>query len=176
MISRRRGSKWSVMAALVGVTMLSSVSMASAEPGRGQNLFVQQDEITAFDGFTGQGAQKGTATGAISGTTFVTFELEPTGPPVGDALPISFTNETIITDIDGDQIFFSSSGTGTFHLGVPGSSFLGSGGPLTGISVVTGGTGKYEEWEIGSEYVYRAILTNPPSGGFGNVYTEVSRR
>jgi hypothetical protein len=36
--------------------------------------------------------------------------------PVGDALPITFHNTVVITDIDGDQIFFDNDGTGSFHV------------------------------------------------------------
>ena len=55
-----------------------------------------------------------------------------------------------ITDIDGDQIFFENDGTGSFHLGIPGFAFAGSGGPLRGTYVVTGATGKFSQWKVGS--------------------------
>ena len=175
MVSRR--TEATAVAALVLIAVIASVSSAWSEPRR-HILFTHQDAVRSFDLATGRGVQIGTATGTISGTTFVEFQLSPTGPPVGDVLPIAFQNAVIITDIDGDQIFFDNSGTGSFHLGIPGSDFRGSGGPLTGIYVVTGGTGKYQEWEVGSEYGSRAVLTNPPSppGGLGSVYVEVSRQ
>jgi hypothetical protein len=92
-------------------------------------------------------------------------------------LPISFQNKVIITDVDGDQIFFDNDGTGTFHLGIPGFDFKGSGGPLTGTYVVTGGTGKYQTWTVGSTYRYRAIWTNPPAppNALGTVFTAIFR-
>jgi hypothetical protein len=42
----------------------------------------------------------------ISGTTFVEFQFTPTGPPSGDALPITFRNKAIITDLDGEMTLF----------------------------------------------------------------------
>ncbi len=125
---------------------------------------------------TGKGRQTGTATGMVSGTTAVDFQLTPTGAPDGDALPVAIESTVIITDLDGDQLFFDNAGTGTFHLGIPGFDFRGSGGPLRGTYVLTGGTGKYEEWPVGSEYQYRAVLTNPPAGGLGTVYVEITFR
>jgi hypothetical protein len=143
--------------------------------GGGAALLTQQDAVRGFDLATGVGFQSGTATGQISGTTFVTFHFIVSGPPVGDVLPITFSNKVILTDLDGDQIFFDNNGTGSFHLGVPGAPFLGTGGPLVGTYVVTGGTGKYQARSVGTTYSYRAVWTNPPtpSAGFGNVYVEV---
>ena len=120
-----------------------------------------------------------TVTGRVTGTSSVNFQFAPTGPPVGDALPIAFHNEVILTDIDGDQIFFDNDGTGTFHLGVPGADFRGSGGPLRGTYVVTGATGKYAaEWKVGTTLEYKAIATNPPTpaGALGTVYVQLSYR
>lgn len=172
-----------VAAAVAGIVVLAvMVSVASAEPDEREEhstliLFTQQDTVQAFDLATGKGSQTGTATGIISGTTSVDFQFAPAGPPVGDVLPISFQNKVIITDIDGDQIFFDNNGTGSFHLGIPGFEFKGTGGPLTGTYVVTGATGKHQGWTVGSTYKYRAIYTNPPAppGALGNVYVAISR-
>ena len=156
--------------------MLVSDANARAEGPEAANVwFTQQDAVQAFNLNTGQGYQIGTATGRISGTTFVEFQFVPVGPPVGDVLPIAFFNKVTITDIDGDQIFFDNDGTGSFHLGVPGADFRGSGGPLAGTYVLTGATGKYSGWKVGSRYKYRAIATNPPAppARLGNVYVEV---
>jgi hypothetical protein len=185
MVNRSRGK---AAAAIAGLILLAvTVSVANAEPAGssfGLILFTQQDAVQAFDLVTGKGYQIGTATGIISGTTFVEFQFAPAGPPVGDELLITFQNKVIITDIDGDQIFFDNNGTGSFHLGVPGFGFQGSGGPLTGTYVVTGATGKYQSehgryhrWAVGSTFRYRAITTNPPSppGALGTVYVEISR-
>ena len=164
---------------MVLVAVMVSASSARADDPRGMHvLFTQQDAVQAFDLSTGHGFQIGTAIGTISGTTFVDFQFVPTGPPVGDALPIAFQNKVTITDLDGDQIFFDNNGTGTFHLGIPGADFRGSGGPLAGTYVVTGATGKYRGWRVGSRYTYRAIATNPPAPPtrLGNVYVEVSFR
>lgn len=164
--------------ALILLTL--TVSIASAQPENRlfvSPLFTQQDSVQAFDLVSGNGYQIGTATGKISGTTFVDFQFSPTGSPVGDVLPISFQNKVIITDVDGDQIFFDNNGTGSFHLGIPDAEFRGSGGPLTGTYIVTGGTGKYQSWTAGTAYRYRAIMSNPPNpaNALGTVYVEVSR-
>jgi hypothetical protein len=184
MVKRCRWKAAVAVAALLlfGVT-LSAESAQTGDPPFARALFTQQDAVRAFDPSTGKGYQVGTATGIISGTSYVEFQITPTGPPVGDALPFSFSNKIIITDIDGDQIFFDNNGTGSFHLGVPGFDFKGSGGPLTGTYVVTGATGKYQSnahkyrrWAVGSTYRYRATWTNPPApGALGTVYVEVSR-
>ncbi len=75
-------------------------------------------------------------------------------------------------------MFFDNNGTGTFHLGLGGAVFQGTGGPLRGMYVLTGATGKYAELKIGTTLEYRAIPTNPPSppGKLGSVYAEESRR
>jgi hypothetical protein len=90
-------------------------------------LFTQQDAVRSFDLVTGRGFQTGTALGDIPGTTFVEFQFSPSGPPVGDILPITFQNKVIITAIDGDQAFFDNAGTGEFHLGIPGAGCMATG-------------------------------------------------
>lgn len=178
-MSGRVAGRWPkvVVGVVVVTAALVSVPGARAQESRNVHvLFTQQDVVQAFDPITGKGVQVGTVTGAIAGTTFVEFQLAPAGPPVGDGLPITFENKVIVTDIDGDQLFFDNDGSGTFHLGVPGFDFRGSGGPLTGTYVVTGGTGKYERWKIGTTFTCRAIITMPPSppGTLGSVYVVVS--
>ena len=43
--------------------------------------------------------------------------------------------------------------------------------------MVTGGTGKFSEWEVGKTYSYRAIATNPPiPGALGTVRVRVSTK
>jgi hypothetical protein len=168
-----------VMAATLVAAMLVAASPARAQEPKGVPvIFTQQDAVQAFDFVNGKGYQIGTAIGRISGTTFVDFQFAPAGPPSGDVLPITFQNKVIITDIDGDQLFFDNNGTGSFHLGVPGFDFRGSGGPLAGTYVLTGATGKYADWKIGTTFAYKAIATNPPSpaGALGTVYVEVSSR
>lgn len=160
---------------VLSAVLLMATSARAQDPGE-HVLVTQRDTVKAFDLVTGKGSQVGTSAGFISGTTSVEFQFSPTGPPVGDALPIAFKNKVIITDLDGDQIFFDNDGTGTFHLGIPGFDFRGSGGPLSGTYVVTGGTGKYQQWKVGTEYKYRAVATNPPTGGLGTVYVEVTFR
>lgn len=172
---RTMGFKTAFAAAVVAFGLFAA-TFASATPPPTVVLFTEQDTVQAFDLVTGKGYQVGTATGLISGTTFVDFQFSPAGPPSGDALPITFENKVIFTDLDGDQLFFDNNGTGTFHLGVPGFSFQGSGGPLTGTYVVTGGTGKYQSWAVGTTFKYRAISTNPPTppGGLGTVFVKIT--
>ncbi len=164
------------VAIAVSVVVLVVVAISLAKGPHGSVLLTQQDAVQSFDLITGTGFQTGTATGTISGTTFVSFQFLPSGPPSGDALPVTFANKVIVTDIDGDQIFFDNNGTGTLHLGGPGP-FHGSGGPMTGTYVVTGGTGKYQSWVVGTTFNYSAIYTNPPTppGGLGNAYVKITR-
>jgi hypothetical protein len=172
----RRTMFAAVTAFMFGAALLfsSSAWAQNTTPGPENILFTQQDDVQAFDFQTGLGYQTGTAKGKISGTTSVDFTFIPTGPPVGDLLPFEFHNKVIITDLDGDQIWFQNDGSGKFHLGVPGADFRGSGGPLTGTYVVTGGTGKYLRWKAGTRFTYRAIASNPPPNGrLGTVYVEV---
>jgi len=175
MVNRSSKHTRVVASFVLSAVMLTAAAVRAQDPGE-HILVTQRDAVQAFDLVTGNGSQTGTAAGLISGTTFVEFQFTPTGPPAGDALPIAFKNKVIITDLDGDQIFFDSDGTGTFHLGIPGFDFRGSGGPLSGTYVVTGGTGKYQQWKVGTEFKYRAVATNPPTGGFGTVYVEVTFR
>jgi hypothetical protein len=166
-----------VVATFVVASSLGVATSARADQKGVQLLFTQQDAVQAFDLTSGQGFQIGTAIGLISGTSYVEFQFVPAGPPSGDVLPIAFHNKVTITDIDGDQIFFDNDGTGSFHLGIPGAPFKGSGGPLRGTYVVTGATGKYSNWKVGSQFGYKAIATNPPApNGLGNVYVEVTFR
>jgi hypothetical protein len=138
-------------------------------------LIAQHDEVQAFDVATGKGFQTGTTTGLVLGTSYVNFHFAFVGPPGADGtLPIAFNNKVIITDLDGDQLFFNNDGTGRFHIGFPGDPFAGTGGPLTGTYVLTGGTGKFASWAVGSTYDYRAIATNPPNGALGNVHAQVT--
>ena len=152
---------------------------ASAQTFRSPHLLLtQRDTIQAFDLVTGRGFQTGTASGLINGTSFVEFQFSPAGPPSGDVLPITFHNKVVITDVDGDQMRFDNDGTGSFHLGVPGFPFQGTGGPLRGTYVLTSATGKYGDWQLGTAFPYRAVVTNPPNppAALGTVYVEVSER
>jgi hypothetical protein len=168
-----------IVAVFTVMVALVSVSSARAEDSRSMHIqFIQQDAMQVFDPATGKGYQIGTATGEISGTTFVEFQFTPVGSPVGEMFPITFQSKVIITDIDGDQLFFDNDGTGSFHFGNLSSDFRGSGGPMTGTYVVTGATGKHQKnhrWEVGSKYSYRAVWTKPPSPPerLGTVYAEV---
>lgn len=176
---RSRMSRRLVAAAAAAVLASVIAPRASAQDPRSAHvLLTHRDTVQAFDLATGQGYQTGTVTGLVNGTSFVEFQFVPAGPPAGDVLPITFRNKVIITDIDGDQLRFDNDGTGSFHLGIPGSSFQGSGGPLKGTYVLTSATGKYSDWKVGMTFSYRAISTSPPNppGALGTVYAEVSYR
>ena len=163
------------VALMLGATILLSSCRHSdaAPPTTPTALFVEVDAVTLD--LSGVGLQTGTITGTISGTTVVTLQWTPAGPVVGGVLPVTFQNKVTITDIDGDQIFFDNNGTGSLHFGVPSDAFKGTGGPMAGTYVVTGGTGKYQSWTVGTMYQYHAIMTNPPTppGGPGSVYAEI---
>jgi hypothetical protein len=161
-------------AALIVLALVFGATLRASDEHR-RLLFAQRDEVQAFDVTTGIGFQTGTTTGSVVGTSFVKFHFTITGPPgANGALPIAFDNKVIITDLDGDQLFFDNKGTGVFHAGLPGDKFAGTGGPLTGTYVFTGGTGKFAKWKVGSTFDYRAIATNPPNGALGNVYVQVT--
>lgn len=161
-------------AALMILAVIASVTLR-ADDNVPRLLISQRDAVQAFDVLTGKGFQTGTTGGAIAGTSYVNFQFTIVGPPgPNGALPITFSNKVIITDLDGDQLFFDNTGTGQFHVGIPGDPFAGTGGPLTGTYVLTGGTGKYASWTVGSTYDYRAIATNAPNGALGNVYVQVT--
>ena len=159
------------IASAMALAALVCVPAAHAA-GAAKTLFTEQESVREFDLVTGRGTQVGTVLGLVSGTSSVEFQLVVAGPPAGDALPITFHNRVIITDVDGDQIFFDADGTGTFHLGVPGASFSGAGGPLKGTLVVTAATGKFSTWQVGSAFGYRAVMTNPADQG--TVYGEAT--
>jgi hypothetical protein len=161
-------------AALIVLAIVCSATLRASDEGR-RLLVAQHDEVKAFDVTTGMGFQVGTTTGDVAGTSYVAFHFSIVGGPGADgALPITFSNKVIITDLDGDQLFFDNNGTGRFHVGIPGDPFAGTGGPLTGTYVLTGGTGKFATWKVGSTYDYRAIATNPPNGALGNVHAQVT--
>jgi len=161
-------------AAFVIAATLAAPTAARAEENGVQLLFTQQDVVQAFDLTTGKGFQTGTAIRLGSGTAYVSFQFIITGGPGTDgALPIAFRNKVIITDVDGDQVFFNNDGTGSFHVGLPGDPFAGTGGPLRGTYVVTGGTGKFASWKVGTTFTYKAVASNPPNGALGNVYVQV---
>jgi len=176
-IASRRKSAVLTITGFLMIGLLGLVPSAWAQGRPARLLLKQQDAVQAFDFTTGRGYQIGTATGLLSGTTFVSFEFTPQAPPSASGeFPFIFTNKVVITDIDGDQIYFDNNGRGTFHLSQPGTGFIGAGGPLTGSYVVTGGTGKYgpTAWRVGTTFNYRGIATNPPTGTLGTVYVEVS--
>jgi hypothetical protein len=161
-------------AALIVFAVVSGAAVRASEETP-RLLVAQHDAVQAFDVVTGKGFQIGTTTGIVDGTSYVSFQFTIVGPPGTDgAFPITFTNKVIITDMDGDQLFFDNNGTGKFHVGIPGDPFAGTGGPLTGTYVLTGGTGKFASWKVGSTYDYRAIATNPPNGALGNVHAQVT--
>ena len=184
---------------------VTGLSTAYAQPGglfqKPHVLFMQQDRVVTFDLTApnndqplggGIGAQVGTATGAINGTSVVNFKFTFTSNPFVRPLTFSFDNRVGITDTDGDQIIFKNVGTGRFNPplldptvgGNPGVAPFqvfgnGSGGPLTGTYEVVATSGKYvAAYPIGKTFPYRAISFNPatpptPGGTTGSSYVEV---
>ncbi|MFN0166756.1 MAG: hypothetical protein ACKV22_10025 [Bryobacteraceae bacterium] len=139
-------------------------------PGRGNVLFTQQDRVTNFavSGSTGIGEQVGTATGAVTGATVVSFQFNFTGPT-----NFTFINQVAITDLDGDQLRCLNVGKGSFLAANPPA---GVGGPLEGTyEVLAASTGKYKNW-VGRKFPYRGVAMNSATGTFGGVYVEVYRR
>lgn len=176
-VAFRRVSRRTALVLAVAIASVFYAMPSAQNPRSAQMLLAHRDTIQSFDLVSGRGFQTGTVTGLVNGTSVVEFQLAPAGPPTGDVLPITFQNKVIITDIDGDQLRFDNDGTGSFHLGIPGFPFQGSGGPLSGTYVFTSGTGKYSEWTVGTTFSYRAAFTNPPNppGALGTVYAEVAR-
>ena len=171
---KRLRGRLSLGAAIILMFAMATVGAAWAQnPGAGRDniLFTQQDNVQAFDLQTGLGFQTGTATGRISGTTLVNFKFQPLPNPKPGQPNLAFSNTVTITDLDGDQVYFTNEGTGFLHLGD--ATFLGIGGPLSGYYQVSGGTGKYEHWKTGKKFAYRAIATNPSPDTLGTVYVEV---
>ena len=165
----------SLCAALIGLSGASP--MRADQPPH--ILFTQQDKVIAFDSGTGLGFQSGTATGAINGVSLTNFSFTVTTFP-----SFTFNNQVGITDIDGDQIIFENTGTGTFIypglLEPGGPQVLFSpggplGGPLKGTYVVEATSGKYvKAYPIGLVLRYRAIAMNPNTpGAVGSAYVEV---
>jgi hypothetical protein len=157
------------------VVLVLACSLVRSANAQKQDVIHQQDAIQAFDIATGAGYQIGTATGPVAGTTYVQFQYTITGSAGSNgALPVSFQNKVLITDIDGDQLSFDNNGTGQFHVGLPGDPFQGEGGPMTGTYVLTKGTGKYTNLPVGTQLSYKAVLTDPPrAGALGTVYVEL---
>ncbi len=169
MTMKQTGAAYLIIAMLLLTSCTSGDGAAAVAATTIQ--FMQQDSVQSFDLATGAGRDVGTVTGSISGTSVVQFQFTPSAPPTTDPFPITFSNKVTITDLDGDQIYFDNNGTGSFHLGVsPG--FSGSGGPLVGTYVVTGGTGKYQSWTVGRTFQYHAIWTSP-TGSLGTAYSEI---
>jgi hypothetical protein len=191
--------------AAVGAIVIGLFGAKSTQAGNGSQkpkvLFIQQDRIVTFD-LTAPtvdqplggsiGAQVGTATGAINGTSVVNFKYTFTSNPFVRPLTFNFDNRVGITDTDGDQIIFKNVGTGVFNLplldptvgGNPGIAphqvfGNGSGGPLTGTYQVVATSGKYVlQYLIGQVLPARAISFNPaspptPPGTTGSSYVEV---
>jgi hypothetical protein len=91
------------------VALAISFSAKSVHAGKVKLAFTQQDKIVAFDPATGLGAQTGVATGDITGATVVNFQWTITAFP-----NYTYNDRVGITDTDGDQIIFRSTGTGRF--------------------------------------------------------------
>ena len=190
-----------IVAALIGLGAVVS-TQAGSLPQKPHVIFVQRDRVVTFDITAptgdqplggGIGAQVGTATGVINGTTALNFKYTFTSNPFVRPLTFNFDNRVGITDTDGDQIIFKNVGTGQFITplrdptlgGNPGSppfQVFGTGGPLTGTYEVVATSGKYVlRYPIGQVLSSRAISFNPatpptPAGTTGTSYVEVFDR
>lgn len=160
----------SITAAPLLAFALAAVPQVVAQPfglGRGNVLFTQQDKVTSFavSGSTGIGEQVGTATGAVTGASVVSFQFNFTGPTT-----FTFNNQVAITDLEGDQLRCLNVGKGAFLAPNPPA---GVGGPLEGTYEVLGAsTGKYKHW-VGKKFPYRGVAMNSATGALGGVYVEV---
>jgi hypothetical protein len=170
------------------VALAISFSAKSVHAGKVKLAFTQQDKIVAFDPATGLGAQTGVATGDITGATVVNFQWTITAFP-----NYTYNDRVGITDTDGDQIIFRSTGTGRFVIpalvdpslgGNPGSAPFqvfgnGLGGPRSGTYEVLATSGKYVSmFTIGQTFQSKSVVYNPstpptPPGTTGSSYTEV---
>jgi hypothetical protein len=183
------------LAALVCTIAIAALAMAfsarSVHAGKVKIAFTQQDKVVAFDPATGLGAQAGVATGDITGVTTVNFQWTPNPFP-----NYTYNDRVGITDTDGDQIIFRSTGTGRFLIsgalsdptlgGNPGAAPFqpfgnGLGGPQSGTYEVVATSGKYVgAYPIGQILQAKSVAYNPSApptapGTLGSSYTEVTQ-
>jgi hypothetical protein len=188
MSSKRTISALVCMLAIAALAI--SFSAKSVHAGKVKIAFTQQDKIVAFDPGTGLGAQTGVATGDITGATVVNFQWTITSFP-----NYTYNDRVGITDTDGDQVIFRSTGTGRFVIpglqdptlgGNPGAAPFqpfgnGLGGPQSGTYEVVATSGKYASlYSIGQILQAKSVVYNPstpptPPGTTGSSYTEVSQ-
>jgi len=176
---------------IIAITALvMSFSARSVHAGKAKIAFTQHEKIVSFDPGTGLGAKTGVATGDITGVTIVNFQWIITSFP-----NYNYNDRVGITDTDGDQIIFRSTGTGRFLVpalqdpslgGNPGSAPFqvfgnGLGGPQSGTYEVLATSGKYvSQYTIGQILPAKTAVYNPstpptPPGTTGSSYTEVSQ-
>ncbi len=172
----------SILAGLLGLGGLAAVAKGANDRGEGffnkglPLFFSQRDTILSFDYNTGLGTHIGTVEGAIAGTSITNFQFTPTSQ-VG----VKLTSRVLITDISGDQLIFSNTGSGKYivPLIADNASSLGNllflGGPLTGTYTVLIATGKYAAL-VGRKFACKMTTANasrPSVSLLGNVYLEV---
>jgi hypothetical protein len=170
--------------------LVMAFSTRSVHAGKVKIAFTQQDKVVAFDPGTGLGAQTGVASGDITGVTTVNFQFTITTFP-----NYTYNDRVGITDTDGDQIIFRSTGTGRFLLpglqdptlaGNPGAAPFqpfgnGLGGPQSGTYEVVATSGKYvSAYSIGQIFQAKSVAYNPstpptPPASLGSSYTEVTQ-
>ena len=181
----------SALVCMIAITALAiTFSAKSVHAGKAKIAFTQQEKVVAFDPGTGLGAQTGVATGDITGVTITNFQWTITSFP-----NYTYNDRVGITDTDGDQIIFRSTGTGRFLVpalqdpslgGNPGAPPFqpfgnGLGGPQSGTYEVLSTSGKYvTSYSIGQILQAKSVAYNPstpptPLGTTGSSYTEVSQ-
>ena len=172
----------SLLSGLIGLGGFGAIARGADDAEQGffdhglQLFFAQRDRITSFDYNTGIGTHLGTVEGSVVGTSITNFQFTP-----ASQTKVNFDNRVIITDIDGDQIVFSSVGTGryVFPPASDPSSPLGNlllfGGPLVSTYTALIATGKYAPIQ-GVKLPCKMVITNvarPSVSGLGDVYVEV---
>ena len=162
-----------ILASFLGLAGLSRAAESEDQKALNAPVIMKiQDSVLSFP-VTGDGVRAGTVTGVINGTTITNFQFLPVPPPVFQADDLC-----VVSDIDGDQLFFRVRVTGRFleafgDASLPSGIVSGVGGPFSGTYEVTKATGKYS-YLVGRKFPCKGIGSNPAKGNaFGTVFVEV---
>lgn len=134
-------------------------------------IFTQRDSVLSFNA-NGSGVRVGTVTGLLNGQITTNFQFAAVAPPA-----FSATDQALFTDLDGDQMLFTTTQSGRFLFSIapdaPAGAVGGTGGPYTGVYTVTKASGKYATF-VGRKFPCRGIAMNPAVQGLtGTVLVEV---